>query len=196
MTVKLESLRGRIGDVDAHEFIPVHRFPEIFGEIGQRFIENGKCILDGLAPMPEGHPHRLTEKAWDDAIITEQSVWEKKGIYAPGPADMDRRVAVMDQMGVGRELVFPGFGLLGLIQASGGGQATFPVATAKEIAIGREVMSEHNKWAGSVTRKHPNRLSIVGMVSTGDPGLTPEMLAKRTEEVIDRGEKTIKICSG
>jgi len=196
MTVKLESLRGRIGDVDAHEFIPVHRFPEIFGEIGQRFIENGKCIFDGLAFMPEGHPHRLTEKVWDDAKITEQSVWENKGIYAPGHADMDRRVAVMDQMGVGRELVFPGFGLLGLIQASGGGQATFPVATAQEIAVGREVMSEHNKWAGSVTRKHPNRLSIVGMVSTGDPGLTPEMLAKRTEEVIDTGVKAIQISSG
>src|SRR3974390_2541176 len=196
MTVTLDSLRGRIGDVDAHEFIPVHRFPEIFCEMGQRFIDNGKCVLDGLLAMPEGHPHRLTEKIWDDEKITEQTVWEKKGIYAPGHADFDRRLAVMDAMGVRTELVFPGFGLLGLIQALGGGQGTFPVATAKEIAIGREVIKEHNKWAGRLTRKHPQRLRIVGMISSGDPDLTPELLTKRAQEVIDLGVKAIQISSG
>src|SRR3974390_790872 len=169
MTAALENLRGRIGDVDAHEFIPIPRFPEFFGKLGQKFIENNQGLIKRLDGVPEGHPHRITLKVDDDVEITEQTVWQKKGIYAPGHADFDRRLAVMDAMGVRTELVFPGFGLLGLIQAFGGGQGTFPVATAKEIAIGREVIKEHNKWAGRLTRKHPQRLRIVGMISSGDP---------------------------
>jgi len=196
MTVTLEKLRGRIGDVDAHEFVPIHRLPEFFGEVGQRFIDNGKCVLTGLQAMPAGHPHRLVDDAWDNEEITEQNVWEKKGIYAPGHADFDRRLAVMDKMGIRRQLVFPGFGLLGLIQALGGGQGTFPVATPKEIEMGREVVKEHNRWAGKLTRKHPDRLRIVGMMSTGDPGLTPEILTKQTAELIDLGVKAIQISSG
>src|SRR3974390_2489557 len=106
--ITLNDLRGRIGDVDAHEFIPVHRFPEFFGEVGQRFLDNGDCVLGGLNMMPAGHPHRLTDEIWDKEEITEQTVWEKKGIYAPGHADFDRRLDVMDKMGVKRELGFPG----------------------------------------------------------------------------------------
>ena len=196
MTVTLESLRGRVGDVDAHEFIPIHRFPEFFGEVGQRFIDNNKGLFQTLDMVPETHPHRLTKKALDNEQITEQTVWEKKGIYAPGHANFDRRLAVMDKMGVQRELVFPGFGLLGLIQSLGGGQGGIPVATPEEISMGREAIGEHNRWAGHLTRMHPARLRIVGMISTGDLDLTPQLLTKRAQDVIDLGVKAIQISSG
>jgi len=196
MTAALENLRGRIGDVDAHEFIPIPRFPEFFGKLGQKFIENNQGLIKRLDGVPEGHPHRITLKVDDDVEITEQTVWQKKGIYAPGHADFDRRLAVMDAMGVRRQLVFPGFGLLGLIQALGGGQGGIPVATPEEIAMGREAIEEHNRWAGKLTRKHPDRLRIVGMVSTGDAGLTVEALVKRTRDVVDLGVKAIQISSG
>jgi len=196
MTVTLKSLRGKIGDVDAHEFVPAHRFPEFFGEVGKRFLEQNQAFWKVLDMVPEGHPHRITTKVADDEKISEETVWEKKGIWAPGHADMERRVEVMDTMGVRRQLVFPGFGLLAMIQALGGGQGGAPIATPEERELGREGVKEHNKWAGRVTRKHPDRLRIVGMISSGDPDLTAESLAKRAEEVIGLGVKAIQISAG
>src|SRR3974390_1751315 len=197
MTTTLENLRGRIGDVDAHEFMTTDRYPEVFGDVGKRFLEKNQAFWKVVDVVPEGHPHRITTKnIKDDIEITEETVWEKKGIWAPGHADMDRRVQVMDVMGVRRQLVFPGFGLLSMIQALGGGQALYPLATPEERALGREGVKEHNKWAGKITRKYPDRLRIVGMISSGDPDLTAESLAKRAEEVINLGVKAIQISAG
>ena len=197
MAVTLESLRGRIGDVDAHEFMPADRFPEYFGEVGERFLKENQGFWKALNMVPDGHPHKITTKGIvDNVAINDETVWEKKGIWAPGHADMDRRVEVMNHMGVRTELVFPGFGLLAMIQALGGGQGGSPLATKEEIELGREAVKAHNKWAGSVTRKHPDRLRIVGMISSGDPDLTPESLAKRAEEIIKLGVKAIQISAG
>src|SRR3546814_14647159 len=46
--------------------------------------------------------------------ISDENVWTVKGVAAPGAVDMGRRIAVMDQMGIARQLIFPTFGLLAM----------------------------------------------------------------------------------
>src|SRR3974377_2568216 len=117
MTVALNRLIGRIGDVDAHENIPTSRYPEFFGEAGRRFLELNKPMFDWLELALAKDDNRITLNRQDDETITEQTVWEKKGVGAPAHADMDRRPQVLDVMGIKRQLVFPGFGLMAMSQA-------------------------------------------------------------------------------
>jgi predicted TIM-barrel fold metal-dependent hydrolase len=132
----------------------------------------------------------------DDMPITNENVWEKKGYHAPGAIDMDRRVAVMDAQGIGKQLIFPGFGHIAFIQAAGGDMMGIPKMTPQQIALGGEAVKAHNKWAAKHTRRHPDRVSIVGMLHSGAPGLTPEALTKQTEELIETGVKAIQIFAG
>src|SRR3974390_1613477 len=197
MALTLENLRGRIGDLDSHEAIPAPRYPEVFGEIGRRFLtENEEMWRRADAITIEDPESRLTVDHTDNAPITQQTVWEMKGTVAPGAIDMDRRPAVMAEMGIQRQLVFPMRGILAWIQARGGGQLWMPVATEKQKELGRLAMQEYNRWAGRLTSKYSNRLSIVGMLSSGEPGITPEILVKKAEALIDTGVKAIMISSG
>jgi len=201
MTMTLESLKGRIGDLDSHENIPVPRYPRIFGEVGQRFIDENKEMWQraeqiALATMDKDPGALITVDREDNEEITQEAVWEKKGVMAPGAIDMDRRTAVMDAMGIQRQLIFPMMGIFGWIQAMGGGQGWMPVATREQIALGREAVRAYNKWAGQLTKKYPDRMWMVGMLLSGEVGLTPEAMAERAEELIEGGVKAIMISGG
>lgn len=197
MTVTIESLHGRVGDLDSHEAIPAPRYPEIFGEIGRRFLtENEEMWRRADMITIEDPQNRLTVDHTDDAPIKQQTVWEMKGTTAPGAIDMNRRPAVMDEMGIQRQLVFPMMGILAWIQALGGGQTWMPVASKEQVELGHLAVREYNNWAGRLTSKYPARMSIVGILSSGQPGLTPKALVKKAEELIDSGVKAIMISAG
>src|SRR6516164_7273382 len=103
-------------DVDTHEMVPFHLWPEHFGEevaermapfaTSPRFTDNG--------PNTIVRPDVLA----DDAPITHESVWHEKGASAPAAFDVARRAEVMDAMGVDRAIMFPSFGLIGIRFAS------------------------------------------------------------------------------
>jgi len=75
MTVTLESLHGRIGDLDSHESIPVPRYPEVFGEIGRRFFKENEELwrLMDVVTMQNGgvDGDSLTVDRPDDKEITQ-----------------------------------------------------------------------------------------------------------------------------
>ena len=196
MTMTLESLQGRVGDVDSHEMIPTPRFPEFFGKAGQRFLDLNSAMLQRLEQAFPEDENRITKDRPDKVEITETTVWENKGVGAPSHADMDRRPMVLDAMGIKRQLIFPTFGLFALSNALGGGFNGFAVATKEQIANGRDSLDAYNHWAGRLTQKYPDRLRIVGVLEASEPGLTPETLLKKTEELIATGVKAIMITAG
>jgi len=196
MTMPFESLLGRVGDLDSHEMIqmvPGTRFSQCFGKAGLRFLELNESLFQRLRQI---FPAEEFADAPDDVEITERTVWEKKGIAAPSYADLDRRPRVMDTMGIRRQLVFPTFGTFAMASALGGGINGMPPATPEQIENGREGVKAYNAWAAQLTSKYPDRLRIVGLLDTAEPGLTPELLVKKVSDLIAAGMRAILITSG
>lgn len=192
----LESLLGRVRDVDAHEQIPVPQYPEVFGERGQRFVDANPALWERMKRAFSSDEQRLDLNHRDVGEINQKSVWTFKGSLAPSSADMNRRPAVMDEMGIKRQLIFPTMGLLALVQSLGGGFNGVPKATPEQQQVGLDALDAYNEWAGSFTRKYPDRLSIVGMLSSSNPGLTPEGLVRKAEALIATGVKAVSIVTG
>ena len=93
MTTTLTAVHGRILDLDSHLQVPISRWGEVLGEatarFGQRFA--GIPLLD----------------ATDEPDLTTESVWTTKGTAAPGASSPEGRLAVLDVMGIERQLIFP-----------------------------------------------------------------------------------------
>src|SRR3974390_2165873 len=195
MTLTLERFRGRICDLDSHEQMPIARYPEYFGEIGRRMVDENREFWDFFGRTSGNHT-MVHEDVMDVTEIAPESVWETKGVFAPGATDMARRTKVMDVMGIRRQLVFPGFGHVAFTRAAGAGQAGLPPTSREQEALAREAVDAHNRWAGRYTRMYPDRIKIVGMIESGAPNLTPESLTKKAEELIDIGVGAIQIFAG
>ena len=88
MALTLETLHGRVGDLDSHESIPVPRYPQVFGEVGERFVSENNELFDALAKITQFRPEdHITVDRADDAEINQKNVWELKGQCAPGAID-------------------------------------------------------------------------------------------------------------
>ena len=196
MAVAIESILGRVGDLDSHESIPVPRYPHVFGEVGGRFVTENRQLWDAAAKVTQFRPEdHITVDRPDDAEINQTNVWELKGQCAPGAIDMDRRTSVMDEMGIQRQLIFPMMGIFAWIQALGGGQNWMPKATKEQMALGKQAIDAYNKWAGERTKKS-DRMRMVGMILSGDLDMTPDLLVKKAEGLIGHGVKAVMISSG
>jgi len=196
MALTLENLLGRVGDLDSHESIPVPRYGQIFGQVGERFIKENKELWDAAERVTQFRPEdHITVDRADDAEINQKNVWELKGQCAPGAIDMDRRIAVMDEMGIKRQLIFPMMGIFAWITALGGNQNWMPKCSREQMALGKQAIDAYNKWAGMRTKKS-DRMRMVGMILSGDPEMTPALLVKKAEELIDTGVKAVLISSG
>jgi predicted TIM-barrel fold metal-dependent hydrolase len=202
MPLTLDALKGRIGDLDSHESIPVPRYGEVFGEIGRRFaVENEelwrRADALALATVEEhGEAELITRDHEDNCEINQETVWALKGTGAPGAVNMDRRPAVLDEMGIQRQLIFPMMGIFAWIQALGGGQIWIPPASREQIALGKEAIKAYNRWAGGISAKYGDRMRVVGMLLSGEPGLTPDSMIKQAEAMISSGVKAILISGG
>jgi predicted TIM-barrel fold metal-dependent hydrolase len=182
-------------DVDSHEMAPSHLWGDLFGQasgvIGERLEEALRLqpVNDFLNPSLRA----------DDMEISAESVWTRKGTSAPGAFDFERRLAVLDTMGVTRQLVFPSYAIFACMLMVG---SEFTLrnflrlvdGTEEEIrALGRAGLDEYNTWAAATTSRHPDRIRCVGYVV--DDG-TVEDLIERTRDLITRGVRAINIPPG
>lgn len=104
---------GRAIDIDTHEMIPFHMWPQYYGEeVATRLkgLETNRFFNDN-----GGNTIVRPDITADRTEITPETVWRTKGVAAPGAFDMSRRCEVLDAMGVSRSLLFPGFGLTALL---------------------------------------------------------------------------------
>jgi len=194
--VTLDSLRGRVGDVDSHEHVPTPRYAEVFGDRAQRFLDGNEGLSQILGAAGPDDPMNFLVDREEVADITPETVWETKGACAPSAITMDRRPEVLDAMGIGRALIFPGLGLVAMAMAHGGGYVGFPVSSPDQIELAEGAIDAYNEWAGQFTRKYPNRLRIVGVLASGRPGLTASGLIKKAEVLVGTGVKAVQMASG
>lgn len=102
-----DSLLGRINDIDSHEMIPTSLWGEAFGPAGGMMASMWESMqLNG------SDPNSLVVRPDGDVLpLASETVWKRtgweSGCFAPGAIDMERRVEVLDFMGVRRQLIFP-----------------------------------------------------------------------------------------
>lgn len=87
---------GQINDLDAHEAMPVTMWCEEFGSEAEEFVKAGMSLVFN------------PEAAQDKAEINPYNVWNLKMELAPGAFDLQRRLEVLNYVGIDRQIIFPG----------------------------------------------------------------------------------------
>jgi hypothetical protein len=137
-------------DLDSHEMMPTHFYPEIFGDVGRQ-VQGIFDAFMSAKDVPVQNNLFQPEIKVDDVEIDPQTIGRMKGPGAPAATDMRRRAEVLDALNVDTQLVFPGFGFLGLIIKSVR-EEEFPLYFNQQCPpnhreIGVEAIRAHNKWA-------------------------------------------------
>jgi predicted TIM-barrel fold metal-dependent hydrolase len=188
----LDGLAGQIVDVDSHEMIPVHLWPEMFGE------GTSACAqLISSAHEPGGINSLVAGVHSDEGSITAGTASWQAGVVAPGAYDLERRLDWLDFCGIDRQLIFPtGPGLYGMLFL------TMTPDRVKEL-LGLEVTAEvlrhqglanvegYNDWAMK-SAGVSDRLRPVGVVDTTDLSEAVET----TKQLISAGIRAISIPAG
>lgn len=184
----LPSYLVRMVDADSHEMIPIHLWKDAFGDAGERLDKlNMKTVAER-----GGNSMSRPDLAGDALEISYDNVWKKKGIEAPSAIDLSRRPAVMDEMGIDRQLVFPTFALIGLIllyYRNPHEFLKFDPDGVDPVALGRQCCLAHNEWAARVTKMTNGRTRPVGVVV---PDSARSMVAQ-AERIIDQGVRAIML---
>jgi predicted TIM-barrel fold metal-dependent hydrolase len=179
-------------DVDSHEMVPSPLWGQEFGEVAERI----RPYTNGIIGMAAENTLNREDILDDTSEITPQSVWNVKGPGAPSALDLKRRPAVLDAMGVERQLVFPTFGLLGMAlkhnplapQVFG-----FDPDEFDRIEVGQAIITAHNQWASRIVKEvGRDRIRPVGIVDTS----TFETMMSDAEAAISGGVPVLWISGG
>ena len=194
MSTPAPAALDRVFDVDSHEMAPLQFWEPIFGpaagEIARQVTESMK--------LQKGNDFYAPDMTADTTEISYDTVWNRKGTSAPGAFDFSRRLRVMDQMGVARQLVFPSFAIFAGMLKIGD---EFKVknflgctGTIEEIReLGDAGLAEYNDWAAATTAANPDRTRCVAYIM--DNG-TVEDLVGQAETLIGKGIRAINIPHG
>ncbi|NQZ99833.1 MAG: amidohydrolase family protein [Myxococcales bacterium] len=139
---------GRIHDLDSHLQIPMRRYPEILGRSGQRIYDQFKARSAGT------EIEAILDPDGDEVVATPESIWKTKGPLAPGAGSVDGRLAVLDMMGIDRQLVFPQV----MVCWPAWGQGDDALAT----------MRDYNDFCAQWVREARGRLRPVGLLNMRD----------------------------
>jgi predicted TIM-barrel fold metal-dependent hydrolase len=185
----LAKYADRISDVDSHEMLPAELWVDAFGEaaapLAQRFI-------DGRDPVDPGY-WSVPGCTADTAVVAESTVWTAKGPTAPGAIDPARRVAVLDAMGVRRQLMFPtSIGhCAAFIRTYPEGSGQFDGVTTDRRGYARALFAAYNAWAAS-RAVGDDRVRPV-FVLYGD---TPSELLTVAQRAVAAGARAVVMLSG
>ncbi len=179
----------RINDVDSHEMLPAELWVDAFGEpaavLAQRFI-------DGRDPADPGY-WSIPGCTADVAPVAEATVWTAKGPTAPGAIDPKRRSAVLDAMGVRRQLMFPtSIGhCAAFIRTYPEGAGQFDGITTDRRGYAQRLFAAYNRWAA--TRAVGDDRVRPVFVLYGD---TPAELLDVAEHAAASGARAVVMLSG
>jgi predicted TIM-barrel fold metal-dependent hydrolase len=181
-------------DADGHEMAPLHLWGEIFGEAANRL----SVLCAEALKKTGGNNFHNPELAGDLAEINYENVWNVRGTGAPGAFDFDRRLDVLDEMHIRRQLIFPSFGFLAskFIVASEyklREQFGLDLPSDEIRALGRRGVAEYNVWAARMTKRDPDRLRCVGYLS---PAASVAELVDAAKDLMASGIRTVNIPPG
>lgn len=157
--------------------IPGHLLGEVFGDPGRRL---GKLfeVAARLHPDPSADNPHQPDVAGDLLPIDPETIWEVKGPRAPSAIDFDRRPAVLDVMGIDRQMVFPTAAIGAIVVGSmtdaqfkdrwGGDASMLGEVSRPEFA--RRVVDAYNDWILDHPVQAEGRIRFAGIVPTSsDP---------------------------
>jgi len=160
-----ESFSGRIVDLDAHLQIPADLYPEILGAAGER-------IAHSFKDMP------YFNSGEGEVEATPESIWNVKGVRAPGAHTLENRLAVMDMMGIARQLVFPQV------------IVCFQIWGRQEDAA--VTMRNYNDHVCRWTRESQGRVAAAAVLRTDDL----DVLLEETDRIAALGARAVLINEG
>jgi hypothetical protein len=186
----LQPYAGRIVDVDSHEMMPVQIWTELFGEVARPLAE----LIVTQPPRPNSA--NIPDFAGDIMPLSAETIFKVKGPVCPGAVDMERRVAVMDMMGIRHQLLFPtSIGLWGAMMASAAPDdkmnKLFGSTPEEGWAYGRRLIDAHNEWLVGVARCS-DRIKAIAPIY----GDTVDELVAHAKALIDKGMAGIWLATG
>lgn len=193
-----DALFGSVLDADSHEMIPTPLWQEEFGDTGAEFAT---VVANRGQGLDAGLNTASLDVHADELPINDGTVWNHDGWVsgpnAPGAISMQRRIEVLDFMGIARQTLFPTFGLVGMLFETMGPEfmralyrldpATYHVEYLRNL--GRRALDAHNDWAIRNTEAHGDRLNMVGALPARD---LDEMIGE-AERLIDAGVRALFI---
>jgi predicted TIM-barrel fold metal-dependent hydrolase len=191
-TPRLDGPEYLVNDIDSHEHIPVEMWPEAFGEGG---VLGSTIRLDLVAKNSENSLMRpdITTDTANTVGITEKTVWELKGPDAPSTIDLSLRPQVMDAMGIDRQLIFPLFGLLGLMVRLDKQSANwFDDPDIDRRSLSDAMISGHNSWAARVQNDVGNRVRPVAVLAAD----SVSQMIQDAEALIADGLRAVLLPTG
>jgi predicted TIM-barrel fold metal-dependent hydrolase len=182
---------GRIVDADSHEMMPAQIWVEAFGEAAKPIAE-----LIMAKPGKTANDANIPGYVADTEELRADSLWTTKGPASPGAVDMERRLRVMDMMGIESQLLFAtSVGLWGMVMINSPEDNKLLLALGGDAQGGykhaRRLMDAHNEWLVGVARNSP-RIKAIAPVH----GDTVEELIARARWAIEHGMAGIWITSG
>jgi predicted TIM-barrel fold metal-dependent hydrolase len=173
---------------------PLQFWGPIFGPAAGEIADQ---ITDCLK-LQKGNDFYAPDLLGDLTEINEDSVWNVKGTSAPGAFDFQRRLDVMSEMGIVRQLVFPSFAIFASMLKIGNEFQVRnflgmkgPIEEIREL--GDTGLTEYNDWAAATTKANPDRLRCVAYVM--DNGTVDDLVAQ-TEALIAKGIRAVNIPHG
>jgi predicted TIM-barrel fold metal-dependent hydrolase len=182
-------------DLDGHEMAPVHLWGDLFGEASGRIAEMMTPMLKKAGHNDFYSPSRNV----DDVEITYDTVWKMKGTSAPGAFDFSRRPAVLDALGVEKQLIFPSaaIGAMQMLDRVNTPWIVGSDASAMSIEdmreLGRRGIEEYHLWAAQAQSVDPDRIRMVGYLS---PAETVDELLADAQKLIGMRFKALHINAG
>ncbi|MGE2735661.1 amidohydrolase family protein [Mycolicibacterium vaccae] len=186
----LAHLEGKILDVDSHEMMPLQVWEETFGPevapLAEAWRANGET-----AETDKNHPNVPGYEG--DLAPIDEDVLIVKGSTAPGAADYERRIQVMDAMGVRSQLMFPGsVGLYGtVLRVNHDDPAMFPNITSGRAELGDRCIRLYQDYLLDVAKFSDRIVPVAPIVED-----SVEAVIATARRLIDSGIKAIWLPAG
>lgn len=190
MALTADDFRGRVVDCDSHENLPVTQWGETFGPAAGTLAEMYKAFA-AASPDPQFNDW-CREGVVDDTHATPETVRNIKGCSAPGAIDFSRRPAVLDAMGIDRQIVYPTMALMAAQAYLGYAMAVSKLdlgGLADEVKkLGEAAVREYNDWCVRTTKElNTDRVRILPFVFLE----SLEQMMSEVEEFLAAGARGI-----
>jgi len=172
---------GEINDTDGHEALPVTLWEE----------EYGSEVMPFHAAVSKSLPvEHAPDVLRDDTPITSETVWKVKLEKAPGAFDINRRLEVMDFMGVKRQILYPG--IMGIyafaLLNKWDDPKVYSSITGDRKAYAYRLIDLHNDWVARAM-KTQNRARPTAILL----GETPEDMYEKMKVLVNKGVRLFMI---
>lgn len=185
---RIAPFSGQIVDVDGHEQIPINLWEDEFGSVTNALrdgiLQDEKFTTRDASANGMDKSLTFDQVAIDDTPIDADTVFGKKLERAPGGISLDRRLEVLDFIGIDRQIIFPGLMPLNavMLRAEAHNPSAFPNVRGDRAAYAKQLLGAYNDWVVRNGRKH-SRYRFVGILLQDNL----DDLMRDTRRMIDQG---------